>query len=68
MNKLKQKSKSVQLSLTIDGVTIIKQNVQTNGEFYGMHYVLPPRFNYENLQLWKEKNAIEISNFRKNGN
>jgi hypothetical protein len=66
MNKLKQKIKSVQLTLTIDGVTMIKTNVQPNGEFYGMHYVLPPRFNYENLQLWKEKNAIEINKFRKN--
>jgi hypothetical protein len=66
--RTKQKSKAVQLSLTINGVTIIKQNLQPNGEFYGMRYILPPRFSYEDLQNWKKENELQILNFRKNGN
>lgn len=64
----KRISKTVQLSLTIDGVTMIKTNVQPNGDFYGMHYILPPRFNYEQLTNWKKENALKILNFRKNAN
>ena len=64
----KQKSKAVQITLTIDGVTMIKQNLQPNGEFYGMRYILPPRFDYQDLQNWKKDNALQITNFRTNAN
>jgi hypothetical protein len=60
-----QETKKLRVSLTIDNVTIIKQNLQENGDFYGMHYVFPNGFNYEKLVEWKNKNEIQITNFRK---
>lgn len=60
-----QKSKPVQESLTIDGVTMIKQKLQENGEFYGMRYIFPIPFNYDKLLNWKKNNEIQILNFRK---
>jgi hypothetical protein len=63
--RTKQKSKAVQLSLTINGVTIIKQNVQPNGQYFGVRYNLPPKFSYNELLAWRAENHEAISNFRK---
>ena len=63
--RTKQKSKAVQLSLTINGVTIIKQNVKPNGEYFGVRYNLPPKFSYNDLLEWRAENHEAITNFRK---
>jgi hypothetical protein len=65
-NKRKRtQGEAVQLSLTINGVTVIKQNVRPNGEYFGVRYILPPNFRYEDLLNWRVENATIISQFRK---
>jgi hypothetical protein len=68
-NKRKRtQGEAVQLSLTINGVTVIKQNVKPNGEYFGVRYILPDKFFYNDLLQWKIENSEAITKFRKQPN
>jgi hypothetical protein len=68
MNKPRIKKQTFQLSLSINGVTVVKRNVKEDGSYYGVHYDLPKNFSYSDLQQWKEDNAAAIKQFRKQPN
>ena len=65
MNKPRTKKQPLQLSLSINGVTLVKCNVKEDGSYCGVHYDLPKNYSYTDLQQWKEDNADAIKQFRK---